>query len=164
MAFHIGPRFIIAAVHRSYHMNLVNTTSKHQELAKWWLNLAFWLNVIEIGSLCGVTYISNRENYRKYSLDILSKLWTDYAFVAIHEKLFITFMISSLAHMLACIKGIRWVAETNNDVKVVQNGLLIKQGLLVISVLSTIGLVGFFLEHRLLCHDMGKFSLVWVYV
>lgn len=93
------------------------------------------------------------------TIAIFFKFWNNFnTFVAIHEKLFITFMISSLAHMLACIKGIRWVAETNNGVKDVQNGLLIKQGLLVISVLSTIGLVGFFLEHRLLCHDMGKFS------
>jgi hypothetical protein len=91
----------------------------------------------EIGSLCGVTYISNRENY------------------PLHEKLFIVFMASSLMHMLACIKGIRWVAETNNDIKSVQKGLLIKQSLLIISLASTIGLVGFFLKHRLLCHDMA---------
>jgi hypothetical protein len=95
------------------------------------------LNVTEIGSLCGVTYISNRENY------------------PLHEKLFIVFMASSLMHMLACIKGIRWVAETNNDIKSVQKGLLIKQSLLIISLASTIGLVGFFLKHRLLCHDMA---------
>jgi hypothetical protein len=30
VAFHIGPRFIIAAVHRSYHLNLINTSSKDQ--------------------------------------------------------------------------------------------------------------------------------------
>ncbi|CAH1373460.1 post-GPI attachment to proteins factor 2-like [Tenebrio molitor] len=137
VAFHIGPRFIIAAVHRSYHLNLINTSSKDQEKARWWLNFAFWLNVTEIGSLCGVTYISNRENY------------------PLHEKLFIVFMASSLMHMLACIKGIRWVAETNNDIKSVQKGLLIKQSLLIISLASTIGLVGFFLKHRLLCHDMA---------
>jgi hypothetical protein len=77
-------------------------------------------------------------------------------FVALHEKLFIVFMASSLMHMLACIKGIRWVAETNNDIKSVQKGLLIKQSLLIISLASTIGLVGFFLKHRLLCHDMGE--------
>ncbi|RZC33415.1 post-GPI attachment to proteins factor 2-like, partial [Asbolus verrucosus] len=124
-------------VHRSYHLNLINSSSKDQEKARWWLNFAFWLNVVEIGSLCGVTYISNRENY------------------PIHEKLFIIFMISSLLHMLACIKGIRWVAETNNDVQTVQKGLFIKQSLLLLSLVSTVGLVGFFLEHRLLCHDMA---------
>ncbi|XP_044258655.1 post-GPI attachment to proteins factor 2-like [Tribolium madens] len=137
VAFHIGPRFIIAAVHKSYHLNLINVSSKHHDKAKWWLNLAFWLNVLEIGSLCGVTYISNRENY------------------PIHEKLFIIFMVSSLTHMLACIKAIRWVAETNNDLESVQKGLLIKKCLLILSLVSTVGLVTFFLKHRLLCHDMA---------
>lgn len=36
-----------------------------QATAKRWLNISFWLNILEVGSLCGVTYISNRENYRK---------------------------------------------------------------------------------------------------
>lgn len=59
-------------------------------------------------------------------------------------------------HMLACIKGIRWVAETNNDLGSVEKGLLIKKSLLILSLVSTVGLVGFFLKHRLLCHVMGK--------
>lgn len=76
---------------------------------------------------------------------------------AVHEKLFITFMISSLTHMLACIKATKKVAETRNDLVAIRRGLRIKQGLFIVSLLSTVGLVGFFLEHRLLCHDMGKF-------
>lgn len=31
-----------------------------------YMKLAFWLHCIEITSLCGVTYISNRENYSEY--------------------------------------------------------------------------------------------------
>lgn len=58
--------------------------------------------------------------------------------------------------MLACIKGIKAVAQTRNDMSLVRKGLQIKQMLLNISLISTIGLVGFFLEHRLLCHRMGK--------
>lgn len=27
------------------------------------LNLSYWLNIAEVGALCGVTYISNKENY-----------------------------------------------------------------------------------------------------
>lgn len=65
-------------------------------------------------------------------------------------------MISSLTHMLACIKGIKAVAQTRNDMGHVRKGLQIKQMLLNISLISTIGLVVFFLEHRLLCHRMGK--------
>lgn len=58
--------------------------------------------------------------------------------------------------MLACIKGIKAVAQTRDDMRHVRKGLQIKQMLLNISLISTIGLVGFFLEHRLLCHKMGK--------
>lgn len=67
MALHIGPRFIIAAVYKAYHENSINPAaeSKLQAAARKWLTLTFWLDIIEIGSLCGVTYISNRENYRK---------------------------------------------------------------------------------------------------
>lgn len=76
--------------------------------------------------------------------------------VAVHEKLFITFMVSSLTHMLACIKSIKLVAQTNNDVKEADKRLLVKKLLFLTSLVSTAGLVGFFLEHRYLCHDMGK--------
>lgn len=51
-----------------------------------WLNTAYLLNLIEAGSLCGVAYISNRENYRKSNvffalivfktlLSLCSSLW-----------------------------------------------------------------------------------------
>ena len=29
------------------------------------VNTAFYLNLIELATLCGVTYISNKENYRE---------------------------------------------------------------------------------------------------
>lgn len=68
-------------------------------------------------------------------------------------------MVSSLTHMLTCIKGIKLVAQTNNDVKGVSERLKVKKLLFVTSLVSTAGLVGFFLEHRYLCHDMGKNKL-----
>ncbi|VEN60096.1 unnamed protein product [Callosobruchus maculatus] len=64
-------------------------------------------------------------------------------------------MISSLLHMIACIKGIKAVAETKNDMNYARKALQLKQTLLNVSLISTIGLVGFFLEHRLLCHRMA---------
>ncbi|CAG9827811.1 unnamed protein product [Diabrotica balteata] len=141
IAFHVGPRLIISAVYRAYHLTLINPLAQKevQLKAQFWLNVAFWLNVIETGSLCGVTYISNRENY------------------AIHEKLFIIFMVSSLTHMLACIQGMKGVADTRD---VTQNQhfnkcLCLKQNLFNVSILMTVGLVGFFLQHRLLCHRMA---------
>nr|CAI5865525.1 unnamed protein product [Callosobruchus analis] len=63
IAFYIGPRFIISAVSRAYHMNLINEEAPTELRAKarLCLSLAFWANMIETGALCGVTYISNRD-------------------------------------------------------------------------------------------------------
>lgn len=68
-------------------------------------------------------------------------------------------MISSLTHMLASIKATKRVAETRNELVSIQRILAFKQALFILSVISTIGLVGFFLEHRYLCHDMGKYCV-----
>lgn len=35
-----------------------------------WLDVAFWFNVLEVSALAGVTYISNMENYRKFSVSV----------------------------------------------------------------------------------------------
>ncbi|CAH0558900.1 unnamed protein product [Brassicogethes aeneus] len=139
VAFHIGPRFIIAAVYRAYQLNLINPTAPYQakNSAQRWLNISFWLEIIESSSFCGVTYISNRENY------------------PVHEKLFITFMLSSLSHMIACIVATSKVAMTRNNYKSVQKGIKFKTKLLIVSLVSAAGLVGFFMEHRFFCHRMA---------
>ncbi|KAK4883182.1 hypothetical protein RN001_006501 [Aquatica leii] len=139
VALHIGPRFIIAAVYKAYHEKTINPTAdlNVQNAARKWLNITFWLDIIEIASLCGVTYISNLENY------------------PIHEKLFITFMISSLTHMLASIVATKKVADTSNKYENFKKTITIKSIIFIISIISTVGLVGFFLEHRYLCHDMA---------
>lgn len=127
---------------------------QEQYKAYFWINTAFWFTLVETCSLCGVTYVSNRENYRKY-ISYVPNIFIPILFLAVHEKLFITFMISSLAHMLTCIKGMKALSQTGSNVDFYK-ALQVKQTLFNVSVLSTIGLVGFFLEHRLLCHRMGK--------
>ncbi|XP_076260332.1 post-GPI attachment to proteins factor 2-like isoform X2 [Rhynchophorus ferrugineus] len=117
IALHIGPRL--------------------QYKAQLWLNTAYCLNLIEAAALCGVTYISNRENY------------------PVHEKLFITFMVSSLGHMIACIKGTQFAARTRQGMESVKSGLKYKKDLFVLSILCTIGLIFFFLQHRLFCFRMA---------
>nr|XP_023016902.1 post-GPI attachment to proteins factor 2-like isoform X1 [Leptinotarsa decemlineata] len=140
IVFHILPRLIISAVHRSYLLGLMNVLAQPeiQSKAHFWLNAAFSLNAIETGALCGVTYISNRENY------------------AVHEKLFIIFIISSLTHMLACIKGVNIMAELKNGTNDVLRHIQLKKKLFKISISSTIGLVVFFLQHRLFCHRLAN--------
>ncbi|KAK0183158.1 hypothetical protein PV327_001225 [Microctonus hyperodae] len=132
IALHIGPRLIIATVYYAYYRKVLKTID---DLSKKIvgcrvLNLCFWLNIAEIASLCGVTYVSNRENY--------------YA----HEKIFIIFMVSSLTYMLAAVKLGR-LATPNAQ------SLYYKEILFATSLVSTVGLIIFFLKHRLLCHDLA---------
>ncbi|XP_037921043.1 post-GPI attachment to proteins factor 2-like isoform X2 [Hermetia illucens] len=138
IALHIGPRFPIAAVYRNYYRTLmVNVkTMKDINLGNFLINLVFWLNIIEISSLCGVTYISNRENY------------------PIHEKVFIVFMTVSLCHMLATIKLYQLLHTAETMTPQQEDSLKWKKRLFAVSIASTIGLILFFLKHRLLCHDM----------
>lgn len=65
IALHIGPRLLIASVYYSYYKQIIMTIkdpSKRSSGQKL-LNICYWLNVLEVASLCGVTYISNKENY-----------------------------------------------------------------------------------------------------
>lgn len=71
IALHIGPRFAIAAVYRNYYRclwtkHMSDNDSRDSRKVKTLTSVVFALNLIEIGSLCGVTYVSNRENYRKW--------------------------------------------------------------------------------------------------
>ncbi|XP_034945102.1 post-GPI attachment to proteins factor 2-like [Chelonus insularis] len=132
IALHIGPRLVIATVYHSYYRNIL-LALEHlpaKILGCRLLNLCFWLNLVEIAALCGVTYISNRENY--------------YA----HEKIFIIFMVSSLTYMLAAVKLGRLVTPNAQS-------LHYKEILFTTSLVSTVGLIIFFLKHRLLCHDLA---------
>lgn len=132
IALHIGPRIAIAIVYRSYYHRILEAVEDLPKkiLGFRLLNLCYWLNIAEVAALCGVTYISNRENY------------------PVHEKIFIVFMFSSLAYMLAAVRLGRLITPNAKS-------LQYKQALFVISIISTVGLVIFFLKHRLLCHDMA---------
>lgn len=67
IALHIGPRFAIAVVYRNYYRAQLSELAEQKLLTRGscLIQLVYWLNLIEISSLCGVTYVSNRENYRK---------------------------------------------------------------------------------------------------
>lgn len=70
IALHVGPRFIIAICYKSYYEHMlrhVKDVAVHSK-GTLYMRLAFWLHCIEITSLCGVTYISNRENYSEYNV------------------------------------------------------------------------------------------------
>lgn len=58
-------------------------------------------------------------------------------------------MISSLTYMLTAVRLGRLITPNAQS-------LQYKQALFMTSLISTIGLIIFFLKHRLLCHDLGK--------
>ncbi|XP_055915733.1 post-GPI attachment to proteins factor 2-like [Eupeodes corollae] len=139
IALHIGPRLPIAVVYRNYYRSLISKLNSPESIKKAEVlaRLVFWLNAIEITSLGGVTYISNRENY------------------PLHEKIFIIFMTCSLCHMLATIKLYSILHDEESITDSQRVSLKWKKILFAISILSTIGLLVFFAKHRFYCHDLA---------
>ncbi|XP_017483169.1 PREDICTED: post-GPI attachment to proteins factor 2-like [Rhagoletis zephyria] len=142
IALHIGPRFPIAFVYKNFYRSMLgNLQQRRPHLvpkADLLISLILILNIIEISSLGGVTYISNRENY------------------PIHEKIFITFMVCSLCYMLATIKLHGMLFEEESQLLPVQReSIKWKKILFAISIVSTVGLLFFFAKHRFYCHDLA---------
>lgn len=77
------------------------------------------------------------------------------SFAAVHERIFITFMVCSLCYMLATIKlnGILNARQTLNTQQ--RQSIKWKKILFAVSILSTVGLLFFFAKHRFYCHDLG---------
>lgn len=66
ISLHITPRFIIAFVYKNCYQNILNklTDQNQYQTAKKLITLVHWLSLTEISALSGVTYVSNKENYR----------------------------------------------------------------------------------------------------
>lgn len=66
IAFHLGPRLLIAAVYYNFLMSfakVMNDPEKAEWLAKL-LKGCYYLQICEIVGLCGISFIHNREHYR----------------------------------------------------------------------------------------------------
>lgn len=69
IGLHATPRFAVGFMYYSYYAaRLAYVDKDFRPFFKKLLSLNFWLYTIENSCLVGVTYISNKENYRKYSL------------------------------------------------------------------------------------------------
>ncbi|CAB3228680.1 unnamed protein product [Arctia plantaginis] len=135
IAFHLGPRLLIGSIYYNYHKvrTAYITEEKTRALANKLGEACYWLNFIELFALTGVTYISNRENY------------------FVHEKIFIIFMAASLVHML-CRARVGCIAS--DIVEPVRTNKLVWT-LFYVAIAATIGLIIFFLRHRLLCRPLA---------
>jgi hypothetical protein len=140
IALHLTPRLVIAYVHRNYltrHVLIkIQGQSQYAQAARL-ASIVHYLNLIEIASLAGVTYVSNKENY------------------PIHEKIFITFMVTSLTYMLVSLRLLRVLQPNGPTNEQEKRSLRYKKSFFALSIASTIGLIVFFLKHRFLCHDLA---------
>ncbi|KAJ2950366.1 hypothetical protein O0L34_g8607 [Tuta absoluta] len=135
VAFHLGPRLLIGSLYYNYHKERSQhiVDDKARSLATKLGEVCYWLNLVELSALTGVTYVSNRENYY------------------VHEKIFIVFMVAALVHMLCRAKVGCVASETVPPVKT--NRLV--WILFYVAIAATIGLVIHFARHRLLCRPLA---------
>ncbi|CAK1551993.1 unnamed protein product [Leptosia nina] len=135
IAYHLGPRLLIGSLYYNYHRERTvhikdeQTRIKATKLG----NACYWLNLVELFALTGVTYVSNRENY------------------FIHEKIFIVFMVASILHML-CRARIGCIAS--DVLEPVRTNRLV-WSLFFVAIAATVGLIVSFLRHRLLCRPLA---------
>ena len=67
MALHISPRLLVAFVARAHYVSQAQHVAiAHRPAYMNLVTAAFYLNLTELATLCGVTYISNKENYREF--------------------------------------------------------------------------------------------------
>lgn len=72
-----------------------------------------------------------------------------------HEKIFITFMITSLTYMLVSLRLLKVLQPNGPTTDQERRSNFWKKMFFALSICSTIGLIVFFLKHRLLCHDLA---------
>ncbi|XP_063375322.1 post-GPI attachment to proteins factor 2-like [Cydia amplana] len=135
IAFHLGPRLLIGSLYYNYHKqrNAHIIEDKVRLQATQLGEACYWLNLVELCALTGVTYVSNRENY------------------FVHEKIFIVFMVAALLHML-CRARVGSIAS--DTVESLRTNKLVWT-LFYVAIAATVGLIVFFLRHRLLCRPLA---------
>lgn len=133
IAMHAVPRFLFTTIYRRYYRDVLNTRAQR------WANVAIALNIIENVALIGLTFIPSAYNY------------------AIHEKCFMTFMVTSELYMvLTCVILTRFRKQPADNVE--SRSLRLKYQLLAINMVS-FALAGyFFIRHNLYC-EPGVYSL-----
>ena len=69
IAFHMGPRLLIVASYYHFLLSFAARLPKEDagNLAKL-LHWCFYLQIVEIVGLCGISFVHNREHYRKHFL------------------------------------------------------------------------------------------------
>ncbi|KAK7872900.1 hypothetical protein R5R35_004223 [Gryllus longicercus] len=126
IAIHAGPRFLVARMYYRYYQDVLYPGIYFVA------RIACCLNVIENLALIGLTFISSAENY------------------AVHEKCFVTFMITSELYMMLTCYLLKTKRRSFAD-NVEARSLRIKFKLLAINVTSFALAAYFFYRHNSYC-------------
>lgn len=120
VAFHVGPRIIIASMYHTYYQSLLSSqppgTAHPDSRSCRLLNATYWLSLLEIAALCGVTYISNRENYRMYSKNASClQLWSILFQQVINVNMYTIAQIRETTNVCIILRGeiSLWLLETS---------------------------------------------------
>lgn len=128
IAFHTIPRIQIAHV---YYMYFISILPKWHEST---VLLNCLLNLVEVLSLFGLTFISSTDNY------------------TIHKLFFITFLLTSTIYMALSIYLLRHRITPPSALEVKSGRYKLR--LFVTTLLAVVGAVGFFARHNNYCEPM----------
>ncbi|XP_075544358.1 acyltransferase PGAP2-like isoform X3 [Dermacentor variabilis] len=126
IALHSAPRILISAMYHRYYQNMLDT--QHQYVAR----IAFWINVAEILTLLGLSNVTSTENY------------------AVHEKMFVTFLLCSLMYMILCCV-IPSLGRRRSLSGLEAYSLKVKKQLTTMSVILSLLCTFFFVRHTTHC-------------
>ncbi|XP_048774040.2 post-GPI attachment to proteins factor 2-like isoform X2 [Ostrea edulis] len=140
IALHAAPRLLFAfsyfGYYTSFHVGKYSTLYKH--LAR----LCVFLHVVEISALVTLTYVSSTDNY------------------AVHENMFIAFMVCSEIYMLLSCILYKWGHISNGRVmtKTELMSYQYKKRLFVFNVIMFLTAVYMFFRHEWYC-ETGVYSI-----
>ncbi|KAI8798961.1 post-GPI attachment to proteins factor 2 [Biomphalaria glabrata] len=140
IALHSTPRFAVCLFTYNHYVSRAHSVHP-QRLAKYMflIKVNFWLNFVENSCLTLVAYITNRENY------------------PIHEKIFVVFMVTSLAYMLLNTILFNW-SRAGSFSETDRVSYYWKKVMFASIATATAGLLASFILHRVYC-VVGAFSV-----
>ncbi|XP_060084299.1 post-GPI attachment to proteins factor 2-like [Ylistrum balloti] len=139
VALHCSPRLMIAVAYYNFHtqVHVGQRNSLYQSVAAF----TSLLHILENMALVGLSFISSSENH------------------GVHEKLFVTFMVTSLVYMLVSCILFKW-GRTANGVQmsiIEKTSYKYKVGLFLFNITSFLIAVYLFIRHNAYC-EPGIYS------
>uniref|UniRef100_A0A131XDC6 Putative fgf receptor activating protein 1 n=1 Tax=Hyalomma excavatum TaxID=257692 RepID=A0A131XDC6_9ACAR len=133
VGLHSAPRILICIMYYRYYKNMLDL--QHQYVAR----IAFWISIVENISLLGLTNVTSTENY------------------AVHEKMFITFILCSLMYMILCCV-IPSLGRRRSLSALEAYSLKVKKQLTTSSLILCLLCTYFFIRHTTRC-ETGMYTL-----